>query len=583
MRVFSSIERSVNLSADDDYWYQSVLRGTPTTAGVEINEFTSLQTAAVYACINVISQDMGSVPTVMYKRSDDGKERAIGHPLYNVLRYQANPEMSAMDFKQTIMGHVLGWGNGYAWIQRARDGKPVGLYPMTPDRVEVYRETDELRRLVYKYTPRIGEVRWFKKEEVLHIHGLGFDGIKGYSVIENIARQSIGLARATENYGASFFANGARPDILFTHPAQMSAEAQKNFLGSWNEKNKGSMSMHKAAILEEGVTATTINIPNSDSQFIEARGFQVPEIARFYRMPLHKIQDMDKSSFDNISQLALEYVNDCLRPWFVQWEQQIWMQLLGRNEKNSYVVEFLAESLLRGDPETRGEFYRELFNLGAITSNQILQRENMNTYDGGDKHYIQLNMASVESGIFDRDEREFGSDGDGNDDENSGNTGNRSTNELILLKTAKNTQELVERVKNQYTGLFLDAFERIISREANLVNRNAKKLWKQGDTHDFMVWAEYSRSNDIELFASQRLEPIIKSIMSVCGDKNVAVNIVAADAAISYSKRSYDLIAETNGWGVDEIKAETSLWIDKRTITESNKIIENICSIIIAN
>ena len=270
-----------------------------TTSEKTVNERTAMQTTAVYSCIRIMSETIASLPLHLYRHTESGKEKATENPIYTLLHDEPNPEMTSFVFRETLMSHLLLWGNAYAQIIRDGRGKIAALYPLLPDRMEVDRK--ETGELFYEYLSDKGKVI-LRKEDVLHIPGLGFDGVKGQSPIA-MAKNAIGMAIATEEYGAKFFSNGANPGGVLEHPGVV--KDPKRIRDSWNDVYQGSSNAHRVAVLEEGMKFTPIGIPPEQAQFIATRKFQLNEIARIFRIPPHMIGDLEKSSFSNIEQQSL--------------------------------------------------------------------------------------------------------------------------------------------------------------------------------------------------------------------------------------------------------------------------------------
>ena len=278
------------------------------------------------------------------------------------------------------MSHILIYGNAYAQIIRNGRDEIIGLYPLTPDRIKVDR--DEHNKLIYIYSrydevnPNIkiqGEIV-LKQKDVLHIPGLGFDGLVGYSPIA-MAKNALGISLACEEYGASFFANGASPSGILEHPGVIKNPAK--IREAWHNAY-GSGNSHKVAVLEEGMKYQPIAIPNNEAQFLETRKFQIEEIARLYRVPLHMIGDLDHATFSNVEHLSLDFVKYSLDPWLVRWEQELMRALLSESEKGKYFIKFNVEGLLRGDYASRMQGYATARQNGWMSANDIRELEDMN-------------------------------------------------------------------------------------------------------------------------------------------------------------------------------------------------------------
>ncbi len=368
-----------------------------TTSGKAVTERSAMQMTAVYACVRILSEAVAGLPIHLYRYVEDGgKEKAIDHPLYLILHDEPNPEMSSFVFRETLMTHLLLWGNAYAQIIRNGKGDVVALYPLMPNKMTVDR--DSQGRLFYQYNRSSDEAIKpaqtviLQPRDVLHIPGLGFDGLVGYSPIA-MAKNAIGLAMATEEYGAKFFANGAAPSGVLEHPGTIKDPSRVR--EAWQSQFGGSSNSGKVAVLEEGMKYTPISISPEQAQFLETRKFQINEIARIFRVPPHMVGDLEKSSFSNIEQQSLEFVKYTLDPWVLRWEQSIQRSLLTAEEKKQYFVKFNVEGLLRGDYASRMTGYATARQNGWMSANDIRELENMDRIpkeDGGDLYLINGNM-----------------------------------------------------------------------------------------------------------------------------------------------------------------------------------------------
>ena len=373
-----------------------------SNSGKNVNERSAMQMTAVYACVRILSESIAGLPVHLYQYMDSGsKQKAIEHPLYRLLHDEPNPEMTSFVFRETLMTHLLLWGNAYAQIIRNGKGQVVALYPLMPNRMSVDR--DNKGHLFYQYqmqdsdapTAKSGTVI-LKPSDVLHIPGLGFDGLVGYSPIA-MAKNAIGLSIATEEYGAKFFANGATPSGILEYPGTVkNPEAIRE---SWNAGFGGSSNAHKVAVLEEGMKYTPIAISPNEAQFLETRKFQIDEIARIFRVPPHMVGDLEKSSFSNIEQQSLEFVKYTLEPWIVRWEQSLNRALLSEAEKAAYFVKFNVDGLLRGDYQSRMNGYATARQNGWMSANDIRELENLDLIPdelGGNLYLINGNMTKLQ-------------------------------------------------------------------------------------------------------------------------------------------------------------------------------------------
>ena len=369
----------------------------PTSSGKQVTERSAMQMTAVYSCVRILAEAVAGLPLHVYKTgSDGGKDKATDHPLYRVLHDAPNPEMTSFVFRETLMTHLLLWGNAYAQIIRNGRGEVIGLYPLMPSRMSVGRLTSGA--LYYDYQTMPGEVPGdtglvrLSAAEVLHIPGLGFDGLVGYSPIA-MAKNAIGMAQACEDYGASFFANGAAPGGVLEHPGTIKDPTRVR--ESWQATFGGAKNGNKIAVLEEGMKYTPISMSPEQAQFLETRKFQMGEIARIFRVPPHMIGDLDKSSFSNIEQQSLEFVKYTLDPWVIRFEQAITAKLLTEVERRSVYVKFNLEGLLRGDYASRMNGYAVARQNGWMSANDIRELENLDRIDeaeGGDLYLVNGNM-----------------------------------------------------------------------------------------------------------------------------------------------------------------------------------------------
>ena len=407
--LFRSRDKPTDRTAGSAYSF--FLGGT--ASGKYVTERSAMQMTAVYCCVRILSEAVASLPLQFYRYTDDGgKEKAVEHPLYFLLHDEPNPEMTSFIFRETLMTHLLLWGNAYSQIIRNGKGEVVALYPLMPDRMKVDR--DEHGRLYYEYTvydsddvdgrkgtDKVGRTVRLQPHDVLHIPGLGFDGLVGYSPIA-MAKNAIGLAIATEEYGSKFFANGAAPSGVLEHPGTIKDPSKVR--ESWQATFGGSGNANKIAVLEEGMKYTPISISPEQAQFLETRKFQIDEIARIFRVPPHMIGDLEKSSFNNIEQQSLEFVKYTLDPWVSRWEQAMVRALLTPDEKKRYFFKFNVDGLLRGDYQSRMNGYATARQNGWMSANDIRELENLDRIpaeQGGDLYLINGNMTKLEdAGIF---------------------------------------------------------------------------------------------------------------------------------------------------------------------------------------
>lgn len=373
---------------------QTFVFGT-ASSGERVDEKSAMQISAVYACVRLLAETIAGLPLHLYRYTDEdgNKERAKDHPLYKLLYRQPNDEMTSFVWRETLMTHLLLWGNAYCQI--VRDGKNtiLGLYPLLPENVEVDRsESGELFYIYHAYTDEVpGEKNKdiiFRKDEILHIPGLGFNGLIGFSPIA-MMKNSLGTTLAVERYGASFFKNGAQPSGVLEHPGVLKDPARVR--DNWQAAYGGAANAYRVAVLEEGMSYKAISLPPEDSQFLSTRQFGVEEICRIFRVPPHMVQSMEHATFSNIEHQSIDFVVHTLTPWLVRFEQSIIKDLLLEDEQDDYFPKFNVDGLLRGDYQSRMNGYAVGISNGFLSPNDVHRLENMDLIpvdQGGDDYYL---------------------------------------------------------------------------------------------------------------------------------------------------------------------------------------------------
>ena len=364
-------------------------------SGENVDEKSALQIATVYACVRLLAESVAALPLHLYRYSEggNGKERAVDHPLYKILYRQPNPEMTSFSWREVVMMHLLLWGNSYSQI--IRDGKNgiLGIYPLLPENVEVDRnESGEIYYIYHAYTDEVpGENNKdiiFRREEVLHIPGLGFNGLVGFSPIA-MMKNALGTTLAVEKYGSAFFKNGAQPAGVLEHPGVL--KNPERIRENWMDVYGGANNAHKVAVLEEGMAYKPISLPPEDSQFLSTREFGVEEICRIFRVPPHMVQDLKRATFNNIEHQSIDFVQHTLMPWLTRIEQAIIKDVLVEEEQEEYFPKFNVDGLMRGDYKSRMDGYAVGFSNGFLSPNDIRRLENMDlipTEMGGDDYYL---------------------------------------------------------------------------------------------------------------------------------------------------------------------------------------------------
>ena len=373
--------------------------GQGAASGVEVDEIRAMQTSAVYACVRVLAETVASLPLFLYRREKDKNTKAREHPLFEVLHDLPNGEMTSFNFREVMMTSLLLYGNAYARIIRDKSGHVKELWYLKPQNMEVERD-DNTKKIKYTYTDKTTNKTFiYKPEQIFHVIGLGYDGIKGLSPIDQ-AREAVGLALATEEYGARFFGNGARPGGILEHPGVV--KDPDKLRESWNKVYQGAKNSNKIAVLEEGMKYHEIGLSPEASQFLQTRKYQLNEICRIFRVPPHLVGDLERSTFSNIEHQSIDFVTHTIRPWLVRWEQAIYKSLLNDKERSIYYSKFNVDGLLRGDFATRMQGYATARQNGWMSINEIRKLEELNPIskeEGGDAYLVNGNMISANQPI----------------------------------------------------------------------------------------------------------------------------------------------------------------------------------------
>lgn len=370
-------------------------------AETRVNQRTSMKVSTVYSCVRKISQTIAQLPLVFYELDDESgnKIKARNHKLYRILHDVPNDDMTSFDLREAMVAHLLLWGNSYVQILRNKAGEIVGLYPLMPDRMVVDRGEDG--QIIYKYTTSFGDkdheeaYEILTQYEVLHVHGLGYDGIVGYSPIA-MAKNTIGEAIACDKYSSKVFANDARPAGILEHPGTL--KNPKKLRDSWNSQFKGSENSHKIAILEEGMKFSSISMTPADTQFIETRKFNKREIAQIFDIPPHMVGDLERSTFSNIEEQSQEFVSYTLQPWISRIEQAMTKALLTEEEQSKYLIKFNLNVLLRGKYESRIKGYSIGIQNGFYSPNDVRELEDMDKIpdsEGGNQYLVNGSMTPL--------------------------------------------------------------------------------------------------------------------------------------------------------------------------------------------
>lgn len=537
-----------------------------TVSGETVSAGNSLTLSSYYAAMRNISEDVAKMPLITYRRLENkGKEPATDHNLFRLLSLEPNHEMSSMEFRETMQHWALGWGGGYAEIERNSVGDPVALWPIHPSRVMVKRDAGG--NIVYQITGNdislcgsgfsdfVGII--LPAKDVFHIHPLGPNGITGYP-LSVLASECVGAAKAAQIFGAAFFGNGLTISGTYTHPHALDETARKTLRAELSAFHVGASSSSKAMLLEEGITFKPTSIAPEQAQFLETKRFDVEEVARWFRIPPHKIGHIDASPKANVEQQSIEYVNDTLLSWTVRWEQEIQLKLVDEDDQGDIFAEHLFDILLRTNTKERFESHSIGLMNAFLTVNEVRVRENLNPVEGGDEIMRPLNMVSGQ-GVGDT----------------PGRTGvdNRNGNALL---PAPDIHADVERCKKRMARMFADATARMLYRESNAATRKAQSC--KDDPQAFVAWVDkfYAKhADDINAALTPAGESMAEELMDITGVASTITTCLSGFVAAHVETSKASLVT---GYDTQTVPDVCGDWMIDRPAAAAVTITENIAA-----
>ena len=468
-----------------------------SNSGVSVTEESAMTNSAVYAAVRIIAETIASLPLNVYREDGDNKQKAKSNYLYPLLHNKPNKIMTSFTWREVMLTHLLLWGNHYSQLELDSSGRIKGIWPLLPGQTQVKERN---KKLYYIYNTTSGEQTIFDSSEILHIPGLGFDGLAGKSVIK-MAREAIGLGLSAEEFGARFFSQGANLGGIITYPEAMSDPAYERYKKDVREKYKGLGNAHKIMVLEQGMEYKQTGIPPDDAQFLETRKFQISEIARIYRVPPHMLADLDRATFSNIEQQSIDFVVNTIRPWLVRIEQVLNDKLIGdRNNKN--YIKFVVEGLLRGDAESRANFYNRMFNIGAMTINEIREKEDMNPLPDGDQSFVPLNMIPLgrEDILIDDEEDRV-----------------KKKTEQRNIKAIRSAQSR-RRITISHESLIRRSANKLVKKEVADVRKKLEKELSERNVGNFERWLDeyYEEFPDL---AKKEIRAVIASLATAIAEE----------------------------------------------------------------
>ena len=381
--------------------YSALSGGLPAWSGEPVSTDTALGLSTVWACNKIIAESVGFLPLDMMRERGDTQQLAKDHPLFAALKFAPNAEITTQNFTELLTSHSVLQGNGFAQIiRRSGTGVAVELHPIQPQMVFPDREKTGQKRLVYvvredRQPDKIYTVQRDKPQDILHLRGLGWDGVRGYSVI-TMARQSMGTAIAQERNVANFYAKGGRIPYLLKHPAQFRDDKDyEKFAANWE---KTYSDPHKPPILEGGLDYMKIGLSAADAQLVESRQFTIPEICRWFSVFPTIVGDLSHATFTNIESLADQFARFTLMTHLTRWEQELWRCVLTPEEKTQgYFFRHNLSALLKADFQARMVGYAQMLQMGKNSINEVRGFEGENPIEGGDDHFVQVNLAPVQN------------------------------------------------------------------------------------------------------------------------------------------------------------------------------------------
>lgn len=390
MAIIENIKRSIKKwlfpdNALGNYNDFSVIKDKSVAV---VNPNVALTYSTIFACVRVIAETIATLPLFLYKVKGNNKVKAREHNLYSILHDAPNLECTSVSFFESLITQILLTGNGFAEIIKDNFNNILELHILDANKIRVYR--DNYNNIVYEYNDD-GKIISLSKRQVLHIAGLGWNGIIGYSPIALMRRQ-IATGIYQDNFALDFFSNGVKKVPILSHPNRISKEAKESMKESFRKSWDNGI-----VVLEEGITVNPITMNLSDAQFLESRRFSVEEICRIFRVPPHLIGDLSRSTNNNIEHQSIEFVTHTIRPWCVRIERALNNFLLNIKEKGKYTIEFMLDGLLRGDTLTRQQSNQIKLNNGILTRNQWRQQENMNEVEDeyGDDYFCSQQIRPI--------------------------------------------------------------------------------------------------------------------------------------------------------------------------------------------
>lgn len=477
--------------------------GGPSKAGVPVTQESASRLTAFWCGTRILAETLASVPLCVYERQGRGSRKAVEHPLFPLLHDEPNPDMSSFFAREVMQAQLIYHGNAYAAIRRDAGGRIRQLWPLISQRVRPERKDGVLQ---YQMTLSDGSSEPWLPEDVVHVPGLSFDGVKGKSVI-GAARDALGVGLASQDYAGMFYRMGGRvPGVVETQLPKLDPETKKNLQETWLSGR--SDNYHQVAFLPRNMKYVPVGIPPDDAQFLESRKFGVTEIARILNMPPHLLKDLDRATFSNIEQQSLEFVIYTMRPTYARWEQELNRKLLAPAERSRYYIAFNMEGLLRGDTAARGAFYALGRQWGLFSANDCLELENRPSIGPqGDIYLTPINMVPADQ-IADGGPPSPAPKGA----PARGSRGGPAAE--VRRRLQERSLRLRRRIRKSQQSVIEDRARTIVNREIGAIEKLVKPLHAEPRSRRSLA----SLRRDIEAFyddhaawATQRMHPVMRN------------------------------------------------------------------------
>jgi len=375
-------------------WLMKLFGGNSSYSGERVTIDSSLGVPAVYACVNILANGIATLPMQIFKRTQTGREREKRHPTHKILEKRPNPYQGPFKFKHLIETHRNLWGNAYVNIEWRADGRPKSLWLLNPAHTEPVVDVDTNELWYHTMLPD-GRPAKIWNGDIIHLTSLSTDGIKGKSPIQ-VIRESIGSAQAAQKFKGSFFRNGASTTGVLKVPGMLNQEAKNVVREEWEKANTGLNNAQRVAILDAGLDFQTIQMPLKDAQFVESMKFDKTEIATFYNIPMHMVNELERATHSNIEQQAIDFIRNTLSPIYTQYQEEFSYGLFSDREMQRYYIKFNLEALLRADKKTQAEFYKIMLDTGVFNINEVRDLEEKDGIENGDTHRVDLNHVSID-------------------------------------------------------------------------------------------------------------------------------------------------------------------------------------------